>query len=111
MVKDVRPLGPEAQAETLAQTEVARDCQVNNAIVRAIDQVTRRVAIGGNARHDFVLYKSQRIEPLRCRWIADAGIAYQLRAVAGVAIKVRINVAVGYAKRKTTTHLDDRRDA
>src|SRR5437868_4756129 len=57
MIEDVRPLGPEAQPEALAQTEVARERQVSNPVTRSIEKITRRTSIGGNASHDLVLYK------------------------------------------------------
>ena|SRR5437588_293618 len=110
MVKEVRPIDPEAQAEALTQTEVARECQINNPIAGSIKKVARRVPVSRNARNNFILQERRRIEPLGRGGIANAGIAYQLRAIVGVAVEVRIDVAIRDRKRKATAYLDDWRD-
>ena len=63
-VEGIRTIGPEAQPEAFAQTEVARESQINDLIARSIKEVSRRVAIGGDAGYDLVLDKGRGVEPL-----------------------------------------------
>ena len=74
-VEGIRTIDPEAQPEALTQTEVPRERQINDLIARSIKEVSRRVAIGGDAGYDLVLYKGRGVEPLRRGPIANVRIA------------------------------------
>ncbi len=94
-IEGIGALGAEPQLEALGQREVTRDRQINIAIARSVKEITRRVAVGGDAGHHLVLNKSRRIEPQCGRRMVQVGIANQLCAIIGHAVEVGIHAAVG----------------